>query len=391
MLDFVIIGGGIHGTYLSNVLINALGWSPHKIKVLDPQDTPCQRWGQLTSKTGMEFLRSPVVHHLGLSPWDLRSFLQKNESTERANSFGRYERPSLALFNKHVESVCAAGGLLLPRVTGSALSIRRIRHGLRVESTGGNLDSRRVIVATNSNDRPLIPQWASQAPGQVSHIFDSSFSLGSIVPGESIAVVGAGITAAQFALRACSRSPAKVHLLIRHPLKIAEFDSDACWMGPKCLSIFALEKDYTKRRQMIKQARNKGTLTPEVYAAIECAVAQGKLKVTICEVESCRKVSPFKVELLNKHGDQLCEASRVILSTGFVPGRPGGALIDSIIANFNSPVASDGFPIVDEGLHWSDGIYVSGALAELEVGPPARNILGARLSGERMMLSLKAS
>ncbi|MBX9720351.1 MAG: hypothetical protein K2X81_03055, partial [Candidatus Obscuribacterales bacterium] len=136
---------------------------------------------------------------------------------------------------------------------------------------------------------------------------------------------------------------------------------------------------------------NKGTLTPEVYAAIECAVAQGKLKVTICEVESCRKVSPFKVELLNKHGDQLCEASRVILSTGFVPGRPGGALIDSIISNLNSPIAGDGFPIVDKGLHWSDGIYVTGALAELEVGPPARNILGARLSGERIMLSLKAA
>lgn len=391
MLDFVIIGGGIHGTYLSNVLINALGWSPHKIKVLDPLQTPCQRWEHLTEKTGMEFLRSPIVHNLGLSPWELRSFLEKNKNGPKANSFGPYERPSLSLFNKHVESICATGGLLQTRTNGSALSIHRLINGLRVETTRGNLDARRVILATSSNDRPLVPQWASKAHKNVFHIFESSFSPSSILPGESIAVVGAGITAAQFALRACQISPGKVHLLIRRPLKIAEFDSNACWMGPKCLSIFALEKDYTNRRQLIKQARNKGTVTPEVYAAVENAVKSGKLKVTVCEVTDCSKAGRTKVKLQDTHQDTLCEVSKVVLATGFVPGRPGGALIDSIISNLNSPIASDGFPIVDKGLHWSDGIYVTGALAELEVGPPARNILGARLSGERLMRSLKTA
>lgn len=391
MLDFVVIGGGIHGTYLSNVLINALGYKPHKIKVLDPLETPCQRWDELTSKTGMEFLRSPVVHHLGLSPWDLRHYLVKNKSGSKAAAFGPYERPSLSLFNKHVQFVCDKGGLMQTRATGSALNIRRLRHSLRIESTAGNLDAKRVILATNSNDRPLIPSWASKAPGQVWHIFDRAFTPELILPGESIAVVGAGITAAQFALKTCELSPGNVHLLIRRPLKVAEFDSDACWMGPKCLSIFALEKDYDNRRQLIKQARNKGTVTPEVLAAVNSAITSGKLKVRVCDVEDCSRIGLTNLKLHDTHGDTLCEVSKVVLSTGFVPGRPGGALIDSIISNFKCPLASDGFPIVDKGLHWSDGIYVTGALAELEVGPPARNILGARISGERMLRSLSAA
>jgi hypothetical protein len=43
------------------------------------------------------------------------------------------------------------------------------------------------------------------------------------------------------------------------------------------------------------------------------------------------------------------------------------------------------YPIVDRALRWHPGIHVTGPLAELEIGPPARNILGARLSAERLL------
>jgi hypothetical protein len=36
-------------------------------------------------------------------------------------------------------------------------------------------------------------------------------------------------------------------------------------------------------------------------------------------------------------------------------------------------------------LEWADGLLVSGALAELELGPIARNIAGARAAGERLV------
>jgi hypothetical protein len=38
--------------------------------------------------------------------------------------------------------------------------------------------------------------------------------------------------------------------------------------------------------------------------------------------------------------------------------------------------------VVDRTLAWAPGLHVSGALAELEVGPVARNIIGARLASE---------
>jgi hypothetical protein len=39
---------------------------------------------------------------------------------------------------------------------------------------------------------------------------------------------------------------------------------------------------------------------------------------------------------------------------------------------------------VDQSLRWHPGIYVTGALAELEIGPTAMNIIGARLAAERI-------
>jgi hypothetical protein len=46
--------------------------------------------------------------------------------------------------------------------------------------------------------------------------------------------------------------------------------------------------------------------------------------------------------------------------------------------------AGCGFPVVDDLLQWRPGLHVTGPLAELEVGPASRNIVGARLAGERL-------
>lgn len=42
------------------------------------------------------------------------------------------------------------------------------------------------------------------------------------------------------------------------------------------------------------------------------------------------------------------------------------------------PCADCGFPIVGKNLEWGKGLYVMGAFAELEIGPVARNISGAK-------------
>ena len=47
-------------------------------------------------------------------------------------------------------------------------------------------------------------------------------------------------------------------------------------------------------------------------------------------------------------------------------------------------LCSCGYPAPDKYLKWGD-VYVAGALAELELGPSARNIAGARLAAERIV------
>jgi len=47
-----------------------------------------------------------------------------------------------------------------------------------------------------------------------------------------------------------------------------------------------------------------------------------------------------------------------------------------------------GYPIVDSLLRWHPQIHVSGPLAELEIGPVSRNIVGARLAALRLLGSL---
>nr|WP_249023480.1 hypothetical protein [Planococcus salinarum] len=47
--------------------------------------------------------------------------------------------------------------------------------------------------------------------------------------------------------------------------------------------------------------------------------------------------------------------------------------------------ANCGFPIVNGNLQWDQNLYVMGSLAELEIGPIAKNISGARQAAERII------
>ena len=60
-------------------------------------------------------------------------------------------------------------------------------------------------------------------------------------------------------------------------------------------------------------------------------------------------------------------------------------------ASASLPCARCGYPIVDPSLRWHPGVYVSGPLAELELGPVARNIAGARRAGDRIVAAARSS
>ena len=69
--------------------------------------------------------------------------------------------------------------------------------------------------------------------------------------------------------------------------------------------------------------------------------------------------------------------------------RPGGAFIDQLVESASLPCASCGYPVVDKALRWHPRVYVSGPLAELELGPSSRNISGARRAAERLVAAAR--
>ncbi|HZH63002.1 MAG TPA: hypothetical protein VEY70_26330 [Metabacillus sp.] len=94
-------------------------------------------------------------------------------------------------------------------------------------------------------------------------------------------------------------------------------------------------------------------------------------------------------ELTLKEEGTLLKAKTIVLATGFHPDVSGGKLIEQMVQVENLQCAECGYPIVNSSLEWCPHLYVSGPLAELEVGPIARNIAGARHAAERIVSSIK--
>ena len=89
--------------------------------------------------------------------------------------------------------------------------------------------------------------------------------------------------------------------------------------------------------------------------------------------------------------DNMVTVNRILLATGFATQRPGGPMVDALIESASLTCASCGYPILDEHLRWHPRIFVSGPLAELELGPISRNIAGARRAGDRIVEAARES
>ena len=235
-----------------------------------------------------------------------------------------------------------------------------------------------------------------------------------------------------------TRARSSVHLISCHPIKEQQFDTHQDWMMDQAASkrsedgggagtpdrqkIFKACPCWKERRRTIAQERVPGTITPAIYRGEDglCyAIENGDVEWHHAEVLKKRYVekdmvmgmdeelddnnddddggggtrtsSPRKRMELSLSCGNTIEVDEVLLATGFGKKLPGGKLIKDMVEISGLEVSNFcGFPIVDENLSWgsSKRIYVAGALAELELGPSARNIAGARLASERILQAL---
>ena len=239
-----------------------------------------------------------------------------------------------------------------------------------------------------------------------------------------------------------------VHIVSRHQVREQQFDTHQDWMMTDELAKRSLEKGGkglterqtnfrtidapAERREMIKRERIPGTVPIYMTRAkggLEEAMADGKIHWHVAGVADANAVvttegstkanKKYQLNLTNGNG---IIADEIILATGLGKRPPGHNIIHPLAEQAGLPLSPCGYPLVDPSLQWkqkhhqlsalsgnsntnkkgrsndhgdgdvvvpsllttSSKIYVSGGLAELELGPSARNIAGARMAAERI-------
>lgn len=388
MLEWLIIGGGIHGTHLAHVLLNRCGVARSDLAILDPNNQLLTSWTRRTTNTGMRYLRSPRVHHLDLEPFALERFANSKGYDAPSNWIAPYYRPAYELFQVHTNHIIKTHQLEQQHIIGRACALVRERQVWRIDTDSHSLYAKSVVLALG-NTHLKIPAWAIPYyphDGRVQHVLDLRFKRENLSPASRVLVVGSGISAGQLALSLMGGH--EVTLLSRESLRHVDFDSSPCWLGPACLKAFA-QADHERRRWMIGEARQRGTLAQDVYADVGQALEDGQMRFCLGDIAKVTEGANGVLQV-HLHDRSTFSVDNIVLATGFEAKSPAQTWLKPTVEGHRLPVARCGYPILNESLRWSDGLYVTGALAELEVGPASANIFGARAGADRITRCLTA-
>ncbi|KPB03296.1 FAD/NAD(P)-binding protein [Bacillus sp. CHD6a] len=383
MLQWIIIGGGIQGLTVATFLLKKNKTTINKLRIIDPNPKPLENWKRCTSTISMPYLRSPSVHHLDKEPFSLQAFSKKEHKYQPNTDFyGRYKRPSLQMFNDHCDHLINDLDIQQAYVPTKVRHVEKSDGYWKVYLENGEvLRTEKVVIAIGISDQLHLPEWASNLKkartNSLFHVFDKKLPPFEEMDGPFV-VVGGGITATHLAIKLATLFPGEVTMLKRHPFRVHDFDSNPEWLGPKMRQPFVKMKDYENRRKAIKSARHKGSIPSELRNKINHFVRTKKLTIKNGVVNNFL-LQHNDVQLLLENGDTITGRS-IIMATGFEQGLPGREWLEPVIKQENLPCAKCGYPIVNHMLEWAPNLYVSGALAELEVGPIARNISGARVA-----------
>jgi len=393
--EYVIVGGGIHGTCLANYLLTEREYTCDEIRILDPREELLASFAKKARQCGMETLRSTFVHHIGIEPFSLESFAEEARREGELMSTESYpDRPTLGLFLDHARDVIDRRDLddchRRSRVTDVARPTSQEAYLLETDT--GTIESHRVVLAVGLGATPTLPEWtmsiSEDAP--LAHVWDDEFDPTTTDEFEGRTfVVGGGITAGQLACHLAEQTD--VTLLSRHELDIELTEADPYWINWRHIGkeIHTLPPGSEARLDRIRAARNDATIPPYVEQRLTEACDDGALELRRGEIASAHATDEG-LSLRFDDGTR-ATAARVVLATGLepVPERP---VVERVSESLSLARGAEGFPVLDDRtLAWRriDGtesaVYVSGALAEPSVGPFARNIVGARRAAERIL------
>ncbi|BGP28498.1 hypothetical protein JCM10296v2_000233 [Rhodotorula toruloides] len=218
-----------------------------------------------------------------------------------------------------------------------------------------------------------------------------------------VVVVGGGLTSAQIVDSLLSQGVSSVTLVCRSRIKTKHFDFDLSWVS-KYANVekmaFWQEEDPASRSEVIRQARDGGSVNPQFARALQKWEKEGRLEVkTLTEVTEAAydaEQEKWTLELATKTTDAVLDSTSIAAATlngiDYLVCSTGSKLaIDEV--DFLQPIVAshpvetvNGLPVLTKDLQWREDVplFVMGAYSMLELGPDALNLSGTRAGAERI-------
>lgn len=402
-LDIAVIGAGPQALTLVTHLLQKNKVMRDRLQaglslgfqVFDPSGTWLAQWHQQFAAQEIPHLRSPAVHHPDCNPHTLLTFAERRSD----ELYNPYNRPGTKLFREFCETVIDRWHLRDRVTKAQVIELTPQRNRFRLTlSDGQTVIARRVVLATGSATAHM-PDWTKQMmsypPERLCHAQAVNLSALPTLAGETVLIVGGGLTSAHLAMGAIKRG-ARALVMARRTFKEKIFDADPGWLGPKHLKKFDAESDWEKRWQMIRQARDGGSFTPEMLTRLRRLSREGKVTLyEQCEVAGAVWQGAFWRVRCDNPAVHDCFAhqsiDRIWLATGTQLDIATHPLLGEIIKQYPAQIVN-GLPVLDKHLRWPGcGLFLMGPWAALQVGPVARNLFGGKLACDRIIPALTKS
>ncbi|KAI9336858.1 hypothetical protein DFJ73DRAFT_849949 [Zopfochytrium polystomum] len=306
--------------------------------------------------------------------------------------------------------------------------------------------ARTVVAALGNSNIPNIPPWArmipagSYPPKRLAHALDFVDCLlagadhcsihcedpkGDILPADLQAalaeprsssssqeqpvagkrklkalIIGGGLTSAQLVDLAVKRGFDEVVLITRSKLRTMQFDLSFDWIGRNsaiAFSRFWRSDSPEVRREMLRKAKNGGSITPEYMKILKAYVAAGKLvvkenlQVKQADWLDDKTENPLQRPCwrvnFGKTSDTLF-FDLIWMGTGATLDVKREPCLTSMLRK--SPIeVVGGLPVLTRDLRWNDlEFYMMSGYCGLSLGPTAGNIIGGKLAAERIAMVL---
>ncbi|KAJ3134269.1 hypothetical protein HDU90_005135 [Geranomyces variabilis] len=301
---------------------------------------------------------------------------------------------------------------------------------------GRVITSRNVVLATGSNSAERrMPEWVQALhvaqelypPHVLVHCYDLALApdrylkplrrrspglsdAEGVLNGRKIVIVGGGLTSIHLSRVALDFGSRNVTLLSRSNLSIQPFDIDVEWVGPrraKRMAAFWSDRDPSSRANRVRSARfppgapgecgTGASITSEGLALLQVALEDGSMKILErTQIVNAKWIAMSdeatdKEWLLQLSNSQRLGCDAVWLATGASPNAETDPLLQDVCHQHPIEMVN-GLPSLRPDLSWSrkcPGLFVTGPLAALEVGPGAPNLMGGRLAAGRIAPSLR--